>query len=65
MLGGAYGTHGRREINTGFWWGNLKVGGRMEDLEVNWRINIKMDFKEIGWESLDWIDVVEDRDKWR
>jgi hypothetical protein len=37
----------------------------MEDLGVDWRINSKMEFKEIGWESLDWIDVAEDRDKWR
>jgi hypothetical protein len=27
--------------------------------------NIKVDFTEIGWECLDWIDVAEDRDKWR
>ena len=41
----------------GFWWGNLKDGGRMEYVGVDWRINIKMDFEEIGWESLDSIDV--------
>jgi hypothetical protein len=23
-----------------------------------------MDFQEMGWESMDWIDLVEDRDKW-
>ena len=54
---------GRREMNTGFWWGKLKDGVRMEDLGVDWRINVKMDFEEIGWESQDWIDVAEDRDK--
>jgi hypothetical protein len=26
--------------------------------------NIKMDFKEIGWGSLDWIDLAQDRDTW-
>jgi len=55
---------GRREMNTGFWWGNLKDGGTVEDLGVDWRINIKVDFKEKGWERLDWIEVTEDRDKW-
>jgi hypothetical protein len=24
-----------------------------------------MDLKEIGWVSVDWIDLVEDRDQWR
>jgi hypothetical protein len=24
-----------------------------------------MDIKEIGWEGVDWVDVAQDRDKWR
>jgi hypothetical protein len=52
-------------MNTGFWWGNLKDGCPVEDLGVVWRINIKVDFKEKGWESLERIEVVEDRDKRR
>jgi hypothetical protein len=27
--------------------------------------DIKMDFKEIGWEVVGWIDLALDRDKWR
>jgi hypothetical protein len=27
--------------------------------------NIKMDLSEVGWESMDWIDVAQDRDRWR
>jgi hypothetical protein len=30
-----------------------------------WEDNIKMDLKEVGWESMDWIDLAEDRDRWR
>ena len=56
---------GRREMNTGFWWGNMKDGDGVEDLGVDWKVNIKMYFTEIGWESLDWIDVADNRDKWR
>jgi hypothetical protein len=26
--------------------------------------NIKMNVKEIGWSSVDWIDLTPDRDKW-
>jgi hypothetical protein len=24
-----------------------------------------MDLKEIGWDGMDWIDLVHDRDQWR
>jgi hypothetical protein len=27
--------------------------------------NIKMDLQEVGWEGLDWIDMAQDRDRWR
>jgi hypothetical protein len=27
--------------------------------------NIKMDLREIGWHSMDWIDVAQNRDEWR
>jgi hypothetical protein len=27
--------------------------------------NIKMDRREIGWDGMEWIDVVQDRDQWR
>jgi hypothetical protein len=27
--------------------------------------NIEMDFREIGWGGMDWIDLAQDRDQWR
>jgi hypothetical protein len=30
-----------------------------------WVDNIKMDLREIGWNSIDWIDLVQDRNQWR
>jgi hypothetical protein len=30
-----------------------------------WEDNIKMDLQEVGWVSMDWIDLVQDRDRWR
>jgi hypothetical protein len=30
-----------------------------------WVDNIKMDPREIGWGSMDWIDLAEDRCQWR
>jgi hypothetical protein len=26
---------------------------------------IKMEFREIGWDGMDWIDFAQDRDQWR
>jgi hypothetical protein len=30
-----------------------------------WVDNIKMDLREIGWDGMDCIDLVQDRDRWR
>jgi hypothetical protein len=30
-----------------------------------WVDNIRMDLREIGWDGVDWIDMVQDRDQWR
>jgi hypothetical protein len=30
-----------------------------------WEGNIKMDFQEVGWGSVDWIELAQDRDRWR
>jgi hypothetical protein len=28
-------------------------------------VNIKLDLREIEWHGMDWIDLAQDRDKWR
>jgi hypothetical protein len=30
-----------------------------------WENNIKMDLREVGWRGVDWIDLAQDRDRWR
>jgi hypothetical protein len=50
---------GRREINIGYWWESQKVGRP----RLTWVDNIKMDLREIGWDGVDWIDLVQDRDQ--
>jgi hypothetical protein len=27
--------------------------------------HIKMDLGEVGWDGVDWIDLAQDRDRWR
>jgi hypothetical protein len=31
----------------------------------SWVDNIKMDLREIGWDGMDWIDLTQDRERWR
>jgi hypothetical protein len=30
-----------------------------------WEDNIKMDLQQVGWGGMDWINVAQDRDRWR
>jgi hypothetical protein len=30
-----------------------------------WDDNIKKDLQEVGWRGMDWIDLSQDRDRWR
>ena len=30
-----------------------------------WEDNIKMDLQEVGWDCVAWIDMVQDRGRWR
>jgi hypothetical protein len=39
---------------------NVLAGGSRHRLYDN----IKMDFKEIGWEGVDWSHLAENRDQW-
>jgi hypothetical protein len=32
---------------------------------LRWEDSIKMDLQAVGWEGVDWIDMAQDRDRWR
>jgi hypothetical protein len=43
-----YHVWGKREVHTGFWWGDLREGDHGRPRR-RWEDNIKMDLQEVGW----------------
>jgi hypothetical protein len=43
----------------------LRTNGPPGRPRRRWEDNIKMDLQEVGWGSMDWIDLAHDRDRWR
>jgi hypothetical protein len=54
---------GKREVHTGFYWGDLREGDHLGDPGVDVD-NIKMDLRNEGWD-IDRIELTQDRDRWR
>jgi hypothetical protein len=36
-------------VYTGFWWGNLREGGHLEDPGVDGNIRTNLELREVGW----------------
>jgi hypothetical protein len=34
-------------------------------ITIGWEDNIKMDLQEVEWGGMDWINLAQDRDRWR
>jgi hypothetical protein len=56
---------GRTEMLTKLWLEILKGKDHSEELGVDGRIIKKAGLMEIGREGVDWIDLAQDRDRWR
>jgi hypothetical protein len=39
--------------------------GKSEGPRCRWEDNTEMDFREMGWGGMDWIDLAQTRDQWR
>ena len=54
------------EAHNWFWWGDMRGGDHVQDPGVDGRIILRWIFKkEVGWGVMDWIDLAQDRDRWR
>ena len=51
---------GRGEAYRGFWWGNMRERDHLDDPGVD-----EIDLQEVGYESMDWIKLVQDRNSLR
>jgi hypothetical protein len=55
---------GKGEVHTEFWWGDLREGDNLGDPGVDGRIILKWAFKKRDG-GMDWIELAQDRDRWR
>ena len=53
------------EVCTRFWWGNLRERNHWGDPRSRWKDNIKTDLQEVGRGCRDWMELAQDRDRWR
>jgi hypothetical protein len=47
-------------VCTGCWWGNLRVRDHWGAHD-----NIRMDVREVGCECVVWMELAQERDRWR
>jgi hypothetical protein len=65
-MGGACSPYGGRgKAYAGFWWVKPEENRPLERHRRRWGDNIKMDLQEEGCGRMDWIELVQYRDRWR
>jgi hypothetical protein len=55
----------RREVYTGFWWGNLRERDHLEYPGIDGKIILRWIFRKLDVGGMDWIQLAQDRDRWR
>ena len=49
----------------GSWWGNPRESDHVEDLDVDGRLILRWMCRKWDVGGMDWIELAEDRDRWR
>jgi hypothetical protein len=52
-------------MHVGYWSESQKEKRLLGRPRRKWVDNIIIDLREIGWDGMGWIDLVQDRDQWR
>jgi hypothetical protein len=52
------------EMRNAYWWQSQKARDHWENQDVGGWTILKW-ILEIGWDGVDWIDMAQDRDKWK
>jgi len=55
----------REEAYTGFRWGKSEGKRPLGRPRRRWEDNIKMNLQEVGCEGMDWIELAQNRGRWR
>ena len=64
-MGGACGTYGERRVVYGVLVGKPEGKRPLGIPRRRWEDNIKLDLQEVGCGGMDWIELAQDRDRWR
>ena len=62
---GACSTYGKMRGAYRILVGKPEVKGQLGRPRLRWENNIKMYLQEVGCGSIDWIELAQDRDRWR
>jgi hypothetical protein len=64
-MGGECSTHGDMRNVYKILFGKPERKRPLRGPRRRWEDNIRMDLRETGWESVNWIQLAQDRDQWR
>ena len=53
------------EVYTGYWWGNVRERDHLGDPGLDGRIILRWIFRKWDVRGMDWIELAQDRDRWR
>ena len=56
---------GDRRVEYRVWVGRPDGKRPLERSRPRWDDNFKMDLQQMEWGGVDWVDVAQDRDRWR